>query len=96
MCIRDSYKIAPQQHVKFTETLPGAVFAVISWQLLSTGYSVYVDRFSMFGDTYGTIGIVILLQIWLYLTAATMLLGAEINAAWPDHMRRTRYKTHFP
>ncbi|WP_404284477.1 YihY/virulence factor BrkB family protein [Exiguobacterium aurantiacum] len=90
------YKIAPQQHVKFTETLPGAVFAVISWQMLSTGYSIYVDRFSMFGDTYGTIGIVILLQIWLYLTAATMLLGAEINAAWPTHMRRTRYKKHFP
>lgn len=73
-----------------------SIGAVISWQMLSTGYSVYVDQFSMFGDTYGTIGIVILLQIWLYLTAATMLLGAEINAAWPDHMRRTRYKTHFP
>lgn len=72
------------------------LFAVISWQMLSTGYSVYVDQFSMFGDTYGTIGIVILLQIWLYLTAATMLLGAEINAAWPTHMRRTRYQTHFP
>lgn len=90
------YKIAPQQRVTFLETLPGAIFAVISWQLLSTGYSIYVDRFSVFGDTYGTIGIVILLQIWLYLTAATMLLGAEINAAWPDYMRRTRHKTHFP
>lgn len=90
------YKIAPQQRVTFLETLPGAIFAVISWQLLSTGYSIYVDRFSVFGDTYGTIGIVILLQIWLYLTAATMLLGAEINAAWPDYMRRTRYKKHFP
>lgn len=90
------YKIAPQQRVRFTETLPGAIFAVISWQLLSTAYGIYVDRFSMFGDTYGTIGVVILLQIWLYLTAATMLLGAEINAAWPDHMRHTRYKTHFP
>ncbi|TCI57465.1 YihY/virulence factor BrkB family protein [Exiguobacterium sp. SH1S21] len=90
------YKFAPQQHVTFTETLPGATFAVISWQLLSTGYSIYVDQFSMFGDTYGTIGIVILLQIWLYLTAATMLLGAEINAAWPSHMRRRPQRTHFP
>ncbi|WP_236641220.1 YihY/virulence factor BrkB family protein [Exiguobacterium sp. SH1S1] len=90
------YKFAPQQHVTFTETLPGATFAVISWQLLSTGYSIYVDQFSMFGDTYGTIGVVILLQIWLYLTAATMLLGAEINAAWPGHMRRRPQRTHFP
>ncbi|TCI36230.1 YihY/virulence factor BrkB family protein [Exiguobacterium sp. SH4S7] len=90
------YKFAPQQHVTFTETLPGATFAVISWQLLSTGYSIYVDQFSMFGDTYGTIGIVILLQIWLYLTAATMLLGAEINAAWPGHTRRRPQRTHFP
>lgn len=90
------YMIAPQQRVRLTDALPGAIFAVISWQMLSTGYSVYVDQFSMFDDTYGTIGIVILLQIWLYLTAATMLLGAEINAAWPDHMRRTCYKTHFP
>ncbi|WP_141737233.1 YihY/virulence factor BrkB family protein [Exiguobacterium aurantiacum] len=90
------YKFAPQQHVTFTETLPGATFAVISWQLLSTGYSIYVDQFSLFGDTYGTIGIVILLQIWLYLTAATMLLGAEINAAWPGHTRRRPQRTHFP
>lgn len=90
------YKIAPQQRVRFLETLPGAVFAVISWQLLSTGYSFYVDRFSMFGETYGTIGVVILLQIWLYLTAATMLIGAEINAAWPHHMRRLPKRTHFP
>lgn len=90
------YMIAPQQRVRFFETLPGAIFAVISWQLISTGYSIYVERFSIVGDTYGTIGVVILLQIWLYLTAATMLIGAEINAAWPYHMYRTRTKTHFP
>lgn len=90
------YKIAPQQRVRLIDTLPGAVFAVISWQLLSTGYSVYVERFSILGDTYGTIGAVILLQIWLYLTAATMLIGAEINAAWPDHMTRQPERTHFP
>lgn len=90
------YKIAPQQRVRFIETLPGAVFAVISWQLLSTGYSIYVERFSILGDTYGTIGAVILLQIWLYLTAATMLIGAEINAAWPYHMTRQPVETHFP
>lgn len=90
------YKIAPQQRVRLIDTLPGAIFAVISWQLLSTGYSVYVERFSILGDTYGTIGAVILLQIWLYLTAATMLIGAEINGAWPDHMARQPERTHFP
>ncbi|WDH75456.1 MULTISPECIES: YihY/virulence factor BrkB family protein [Exiguobacterium] len=90
------YKIAPQQRVRFMETIPGAVFAVISWQLLSTGYSIYVERFSILGDTYGTIGAVILLQIWLYLTAATMLIGAEINAAWSNHMTRQPERTHFP
>lgn len=90
------YMIAPQQRVRLTDALPGAVFAVISWQLLSTGYSVYVEQFTMFGETYGTIGLVILLQIWLYLTAATMLIGAEINAAWPNYMRRQRRRTHFP
>lgn len=94
------YMIAPQQRVRFYDALPGAVFAVISWQLISTGYSVYVDRFTMFGETYGTIGLVILLQIWLYLTAVTMLLGAEINAAWTYHFPKRldgiRRKTHFP
>lgn len=91
------YKLAPQQRVRFSQTLPGAIFAVVSWQLLSTGYSVYVDRFSMFGETYGAIGVVLLLQIWLYLTAATMLLGAEINAAWPWTRRTSSSRvTHFP
>ncbi len=90
------YMIAPQQRVRFVDALPGAVFAVISWQLLSTGYSIYVEQFTMFGETYGTIGLVILLQIWLYLTAATMLIGAEINAIWPKYMKRQRRLTHFP
>ncbi|MCC5893794.1 YihY/virulence factor BrkB family protein [Exiguobacterium sp.] len=91
------YMIAPQQRVRFRDALPGATFAVISWQLLSTGYSIYVEEFTMFGETYGTIGLVILLQIWLYLTAATMLLGAEINAAWPRHFQRGRRTVrHFP
>ena len=90
------YMIAPQQHVRLSDALPGATFAVISWQLISTGYSVYVDQFTMFGETYGTIGLVILLQIWLYLTAATMLIGAEINAAWPKHFSTRNKKTHFP
>jgi len=60
--------------------MPGAVVALACWITASAGLQLYLDRFSTFGATYGSLGAVIALLLWLYLSGATLLLGAEINS----------------
>ena len=59
---------------------PGGLFAVTAWLLLSYGFRFYVSRFANYTLTYGSIGSVMVLMLWLYLTGIAVLVGGEINA----------------
>ncbi|MDQ0411893.1 membrane protein [Mesobacillus stamsii] len=76
------YRIAPNKHYPFTHVLPGAIFATIVWQLISLGFSFYVSNFSNYSATYGSLGGVIVLMLWLFLTGLALVLGGEINAIY--------------
>jgi len=52
----------------------------VLWLAMSYGLRVYVGHFANYNATYGSIGGVILLMLWLYLTGVALLLGAEVNA----------------
>jgi membrane protein len=67
--------------------VPGAVVALVCWLAASAGLRFYLDHFSTFGKTYGSLGAVIALLLWLYLTGATLLLGAEINSGIDARLR---------
>jgi membrane protein len=58
----------------------GAVVALVLWLLGSIGFSWYVDNFGKYNQTYGTLAAVIILLLWLFLSAFAVLLGAEIDA----------------
>jgi membrane protein len=58
----------------------GSLFATAVWLLASAGFSYYVGHFARYDKVYGSIGAVIVLLFWLYLTFYIVLLGAEINA----------------
>jgi membrane protein len=58
----------------------GAVVALVLWLLGSIGFSWYVDNFGTYNQTYGTLAAVIILLLWLFLSAFAVLLGAEIDA----------------
>lgn len=60
--------------------LPGAILSTLSWIALSAFYSFYAEFLSNYDLIYGTLGAVVVLLIWLYLTALLLILGAEINA----------------
>ena len=75
------YKYIPNCRLTFKESLPGALFSTFGWVLTSLAFSLYIDLFSGFSKIYGSIGAVILLQIWLYISSVVLLLGGEINAA---------------
>lgn len=76
------YKIAPQQNVFWKSTIPGAIFGVIAWQLVSLGFSLYVSNFGNYDSTYGSLGGIIVTLLWLQLTGMIILIGSEINATW--------------
>ena len=74
------YKIAPNIHLSIKHVLAGAVIATILWVLISLGFSFYVNDFGNYSATYGSLGGVIVLMLWLYLTGLSLIIGGEINA----------------
>jgi membrane protein len=58
----------------------GAVVALALWLLGSIGFSWYVDNFGKYNQTYGALAAVIILLLWLFLSAFAVLLGAELDA----------------
>ena len=79
------YKFAPNKHFPFKEVLIGAVIATILWQLVSLGFSFYVSNFGSYSATYGSLGGLIVLILWFFLTGLILVVGAEINAILHRH-----------
>jgi len=59
---------------------PGAAIGVALWLLVSLGFRVYLHFFDSYSATYGSLGAVIILMLWLYFTGAAVLIGGEINS----------------
>lgn len=74
------YYVAPDAKQEFRFITPGAAFAVIVWILASVGFNYYVSNFGDYNATYGSIGTIIVLLLYFFISAAVMLFGAEINA----------------
>jgi membrane protein len=74
------YYVAPNVDQPFALVSPGAVVAVIIWVLASVGFSLYVSNFSNYSATYGSLGGIIVLLLYFYISSAVLLLGAEVNA----------------
>jgi membrane protein len=74
------YYLGPHARHSFWSTLPGAAVAVGTWFLGSFGLSFYLSHMANYNKTYGSLGAVIGLMLWLYITSLAMLIGAELNA----------------
>ena len=75
------YYFAPDLKTKCWHWLtPGAAFGIITWMLASLGFRVYLHFFNTYTLTYGSLGAVIILLMWFYITGLTLLAGAEINS----------------
>ncbi|MDQ3387968.1 MAG: YihY/virulence factor BrkB family protein [Gemmatimonadota bacterium] len=74
------YHVAPNREQRFRVVSPGSVLAVAFWAIGAVGINYYVSSFSRFSLTYGSIGAVIVLLLFFYMSALVLLLGAELNA----------------
>ena len=74
------YYFAPDVEQAWTWITPGSACAVLGWLLASLGFAFYVNRFGSYNATYGSIGAVIVLLTWMYVTGLFVLIGGEINA----------------
>jgi len=81
------YWIAPNIKMKCRHALPGAIVATIGWVVVSWGFSFYVSNFAQYTVIYGQIGGVIVLLLWLYLAAFTIIIGGEINAYFNEQKK---------
>lgn len=69
--------------------LPGALAATIVWLFATLAFGAYVSTFGRYDATYGSIAALVILQLWLYLSATAMLFGAKINAQVAQHLARS-------
>ena len=85
------YRYAPDRdQARWRWLGPGAIVAVVLWLAASAGFAVYVNSFGSYNETYGTMGGVIVLMLWLFLSSFAILVGAELNA---EAERQTRHDT---
>ncbi|CAN5697733.1 YihY/virulence factor BrkB family protein [soil metagenome] len=75
------YYFAPDvRDQKWIWITPGAALGVILWLLVSFGFRLYLNFFDSYSNTYGSLGAVIILMLWLFFTGAAVLIGGEVNA----------------
>src|SRR5439155_12325183 len=74
------YYYAPDVEQDWIWITPGSILAALLWIAISLAFKFYVAHFSTYNATYGTIGGVIVLLIWFYLSSLAVLVGAELNA----------------
>lgn len=83
------YRFGPDRNsARWRWLTPGAVIAVIFWLITSGLFSWYVSNFGNYNEMYGSLGAVVILLFWFYLTAFIFLLGAELNSEMEHQTRR--------
>src|SRR5437868_8452819 len=75
------YYVAPDlKERRWYWITPGSVLAVLLWLLVSFAFRLYLHYFNSYSATYGSLGAVIILMLWFYLTGAAVLIGGEVNS----------------
>lgn len=75
------YRFAPsREDARWVWITPGSLFAAITWMLLTLLFTFYVTRITDYNATYGSLGTIIVLLTWIYLSAYALIFGAELNS----------------
>lgn len=78
------YRLALDDWRKRGTMLPGVMTAMTVWMVASVVFSVYVEKWANYSLTYGALGAVVVLLLWLYIGALSIIIGIEFNAAFEE------------
>lgn len=82
------YNLLPNfSKLRWQWVTPGSLVAILIWILLTTGFRTYLGYFNSYDKTYGSLGTMIILMLWLYLTASALMIGGAINAVLDELAR---------
>lgn len=84
------YHFAPNLDREFAWLTPGSLLATVLWFAGSLGFRFYVVNFGSYNESYGTVGGVMVLLLWLYLSGLAIIIGAELNAEIEKAMPQSR------
>jgi membrane protein len=87
------YRLAPARRPSWHGVLPGVLLFVPGWLIATFAFSLYVENFGSYADTYGALAGVIILLLWFYISSIILLTGGELNAVME---RRTRDRRRPP
>jgi membrane protein len=74
------YRYAPDRDdARWRWITPGAVVATVLWIIASALFAFYTANFAKYNQTYGSLGVVVVVMLWLFITAMCVLIGAELN-----------------
>ena len=96
LAIEAIYFLGPNVKQRFRDQIVGALAAVTVWILVSWALGWYISNFANYNKTFGTLGAVVGLMLWLYITAIALLLGAEFNSEWADAKGRILLEKEHP
>lgn len=74
---------------KWIWVTPGAMTGIVLWLLLSFGFRLYLNYYNTYSRMYGSLGAVIILMLWLYLTSLVILIGGLINSILMELRQKT-------
>jgi membrane protein len=75
------YRVGPsREHAQWKWITPGSLFAALAWLVLTVAFGFYVSHFTNYHASYGSLGAVVALLTWMYLSAYAFVFGAELNS----------------
>ena len=88
------YKFSININIKIKYLIPGIIFTMISWFIISKLFNVYINNFSRYSLIYGSIGAIFVFGIWLFLLSCLILIGSQINAVLYDREFMQKLNRH--
>ncbi|WP_413059120.1 YihY/virulence factor BrkB family protein [Sporosarcina sp. 179-K 3D1 HS] len=78
------YWVVPNLKIHLKSVIPGAIFSTVGWIVTSLAFSFYVGNYGNYSNTYGSIGAIIVLMMWMYFSAIILMLGGQLNAVMTE------------
>ncbi|MHC1724204.1 MAG: YihY/virulence factor BrkB family protein [Aminipila sp.] len=84
MMVSYSYYILPSQKLKFSQIMPGSIFASVGMLVVTFGFKLYTEYISNYDILYGSMAAIVAVMMWFYFLAWALVLGILCNKVWAD------------